>query len=177
MCIRETFYLRQARNARAVATAAKAYHEVVPSTDADELLERLRDVGLRATTPRRVIVETLLAQRDHVTADDLTAAVQAGYPEVHRATIYRTLEALESLGVLYRLSTGQGPTQWHLTQHSHQHLVCDSCGAVEEVSSPSFARLAAALARDHGFRADIRHVAISGRCRKCSESGDPPPSS
>lgn len=140
----------------------------VPSADADDLLERLRDVGLRATTPRRVIVETLLAQRDHVTADDLTAAVQARYPEVHRATIYRTLEALEALGVLSRLATGQGPTQWHLSERSHQHLVCDSCGAVEEVSNQAFARLATALAKDHGFRADIRHLAIGGRCQKCA---------
>jgi Fur family ferric uptake transcriptional regulator len=140
----------------------------VRSPATDDLLDRLRQVGLRATTQRRVILETLLGQPDHVTAEDLTTLVHADYPEVHQATVYRTLEALESLGVLYRLSMGQGPVQWHLTERSHQHLVCDVCGEVQEVSDGAFARLAVALAKDHGFQADMRHVAMTGRCRRCA---------
>ena len=140
------------------------------SVAADDLIERLRDAGLRATTQRRVIVETLLAQPDHVTAEDLTDLVKTEYPEVHLATVYRTLEVLESVGALYRLSIGHGPTQWHLTERSHQHLVCGECGEVTEVSSAAFARLAASLARDHGFEADIRHIAVTGRCRRCATS-------
>ena len=138
------------------------------SPAADDLLDRLREVGLRATTQRRVIVETLLEQPAHITAEDLTAVVNERHPEVHTATVYRTLEVLESLGALYRLDNGHAPTQWHLTDRSHQHLVCERCGAVEEVSNPAFARLAAALARDHGFRADLRHVAIGGLCSTCA---------
>jgi len=145
----------------------------VRSPAADDLLDRLREVGLRATTQRRVIVETLLDQPAHITAEDLTAVVNEHYPEVHAATVYRTLEVLESLGVLYRLANGHAPTQWHLTDRSHQHLVCDACGAVEEVSNPAFARLASALARDHGFRADLRHVAITGVCSTCAAKAGP----
>ena len=128
---------------------------------------------MRATTQRRVIVETLLEQPAHITAEDLTAVVNERYPEVHAATVYRTLEVLESLGVLYRLANGHAPTQWHLTDRSHQHLVCGTCGGVEEVSDPAFARLASSLARDHGFRADLRHVAITGMCSRCTAAAAP----
>ena len=138
------------------------------SPAADELLSQLRGAGLRATTQRRVIVEALLAQPDHITAEDLTAEVNARYPEVHLATVYRTLEVLESLGALYRLSLGHEPTQWHLTGHAHQHLVCDVCGRVQEVSDPAFARLASALMKAHGFQPDLRHVALRGRCSGCA---------
>jgi Fur family ferric uptake transcriptional regulator len=144
---------------------------------ADDLIARLKDEGLRATTQRRVIVETLLAQPDHVTAEDLTNLVQRSYPEVHLATVYRTLEVLESVGALSRLSVGHGPTQWHLTERSHQHLICVDCGEVEEVSDPAFARLAATLARAHGFQADMRHVAINGRCARCVATGVSEPTS
>ena len=143
----------------------------MPAATADDLLARLRQNGLRTTAQRQVIVETLLAQPDHVTAEGLTALVQEDHPEVHRATVYRTLEALEGLGAIYRLSVGQAPVQWHLTERSHQHLICEECGTVEEVSDKAFARLAASLARDHGFQADIRHVAIAGRCRRCATAG------
>ena len=135
---------------------------------ADDLLARLRDGGLRATTQRRVIVEALLAQPDHVTAEDLTDLVKGRYPEIHLATVYRTLEVLESLGALYRMSVGHAPTQWHLTERAHQHLICDTCGQIQEVSDPAFARLATSLARSHGFQADLRHIAVNGRCARCA---------
>jgi Fur family ferric uptake transcriptional regulator len=140
------------------------------SAAADDLLDRLRHVGLRATTQRRVIVEALLAHPAHVTAEGLATEVRVQYPEVHSATVYRTLEVLESLGVLYRLDNGHAPTQWHLSEGSHQHLVCDSCGQVEEVSNPAFARLAVAIQKDYGFNVDLRHTAIRGLCRRCCAS-------
>jgi Fur family ferric uptake transcriptional regulator len=141
----------------------------MPADSVDELLAALRNQGLRATTPRRIIVETLLAQPDHVTADGLTDLVQAQAPLVNKATIYRTLEALESLGVVDRMAVDHGPAQWHLVEHGHhQHLVCTVCGSITESSSKEFGRLARALAADHGFQVDM-HIAISGRCRACAD--------
>ena len=145
----------------------------MPGPTADDLLARLGEAGLRATRQRRVIVETLLARPSHVTADDLTAVINERFPEVHAATVYRTLEVLESLGVVYRLANGHAPTQWHLTDHSHQHLVCDRCGRVEEVANPAFARLAASLAKDHGFDVDLRHLAVGGVCASCGTEASP----
>ena len=140
----------------------------MPSDPVDELVDRLRNKGLRATTPRRIIVETLLEQPDHVTADSLTMLVQERAPLVNKATIYRTLEALESLGVVDRMAVDQGPAQWHLVDHGHhQHLVCNVCGSVTETSSKEFRRLARVLAVENGFQIDT-HIAISGRCQRCT---------
>ena len=134
----------------------------------DDMVERLRRHGLRATTPRRIIVETLVEHAGHVTADDLTTLVQARAPHVNKATVYRTLEALEALDEVYRMALDQGPAQWHLADHAHQHLVCSVCGDVSEVASPAFGQLASALRDAYGFQVDARHVAISGRCRACA---------
>jgi Fur family transcriptional regulator, ferric uptake regulator len=162
------FYLRNKSQCNQLATARRCYPVPVRTAEADDLLARLKDVGLRATTQRRVIVEALLAQPDHITAEELTDIVKAQYPEVHLATVYRTLEVLEALGALSRLSLGHEPTQWHLTARAHQHLVCDVCGRVQEVADPAFARLASALVRAHGFEADLRHLAVRGRCSRCA---------
>jgi Fur family ferric uptake transcriptional regulator len=137
----------------------------------DEIVARLRQRGLRATTPRRIIVETLLAHPEHITAEELTATVQARAPHVNKATVYRTLEALEALGVVDRMPFDQGPAQWHLADHSHQHLVCVECGKVTEISSKEFGRLARHLETEFGFRAQMRHIAISGRCVGCGPAG------
>jgi Fur family transcriptional regulator, ferric uptake regulator len=143
----------------------------VGETAADHLLGRLRDAGGRVTVQRRIVVETLLAQPEHITAEGLITQVQARYPEVNAATVYRTLEALDEIGALKRLAVGRGPTQWELTAGSHQHLVCDVCGAVQEVAGGPFARLAAALVKQHGFEADIGHLAVTGRCAACAAGG------
>jgi Fe2+ or Zn2+ uptake regulation protein len=142
----------------------------VHAHDTDELLARLRDAGVRATTQRRVILEALAEAPAHVTAEELTVAVNRRFPEVHAATVYRTLELLETAGVLYRLEHGHAPTQWHLTDEAHQHLVCEGCGTIIQVSHPAFAHLARSLARDHGFTADLHHMAITGSCARCAAS-------
>jgi Fe2+ or Zn2+ uptake regulation protein len=110
----------------------------VGQIEPEELLERLREGGGRITLQRRVIVETFLAQPEHVTAEELITKVQARYPEVNAATVYRTLEALDEICALKRLALGKGPV----------------------------------LAKQHGFHADIGHLAVTGRCAACA-AGDP----
>jgi Fur family ferric uptake transcriptional regulator len=143
----------------------------VSDTATDHLLSRLREGGGRVTVQRRIIVETLLAQPEHITAEELIVKVQGRYPEVNAATVYRTLDALDEIGALKRLAVGKGPAQWELTSGAHQHLVCDVCGGVQEVSGGVFARLAAALINQHGFEADIGHLAVTGRCATCIAAG------
>ena len=162
------------RKSKRYAAIQWSYDGVVGSSMVDDLLHRLRKHGLRATTPRRIIVETLLGEGNHVTAESLTAKVQARAPELNKATVYRTLEALEALGVVNRMPCDQGPAQWHLADHAHQHLVCSICGDVLEISSKEFDRLRRALAAAYGFEADMRHIAIAGACRRCAQTAATP---
>ena len=134
----------------------------------DALLDVLRADGGRITTGRRAIVTALVTASDHhQTADDLAAAVQAEHPDVHLSTIYRTLDVLERSGAVDRVNLGPGGAVYHLADHSHHHLVCDSCGAVVEVSDDVLAPLAAEVRRRHGFDLADHHVSLSGRCRRC----------
>jgi len=134
------------------------------------ILERLRADGGRVTTGRRAIVRALLTGPDHhVTADDVARVVQAEHPDVHLSTIYRTLDALEHLGVVDRVNLGPGGAIYHLTDHAHHHLVCESCGTVIEVRDELFTDLARRLDEQHGFAMPARHLAIVGRCKTCRD--------
>lgn len=137
----------------------------------DERLERILDVlrqgGGRVTTARRALVETLLASGSHLTADDLAARVQVTHPEVHRSTVYRTLEALERVGIVVHSHLGHGGGVYHLADEQHQHLVCETCGAVVEVPDDVFAPLASVVRRRYGFSLEPGHFALVGRCRTC----------
>ena len=147
---------------------------------ADEILSLLREHGDRVTASRRAVVEALLAGDHHVTADEIVARVadrDAGVTDTgaggrdadaHRATVYRTLDRLEELGVVSHVHLGHGPSTFHLDHRPHHHAVCSSCGAVVEVPLDALDDLADSLRAAHGFELSPQHFALSGRCRACA---------
>jgi Fe2+ or Zn2+ uptake regulation protein len=139
----------------------------------DRILDQLRAGGGRITTARRAVVTALVEAHDHhVTADDLAEAVQRSHPDVHRSTIYRTLDALEALGVVDHVHLGHGRAVYHLLDEPHQHLVCEACGYVIEAPDELFADLAERLAGDYGFTLRPNHFAVLGSCAECSAAAD-----
>jgi Fur family transcriptional regulator, ferric uptake regulator len=134
----------------------------------DEILLRLRARGDRLTASRRAVVEALLSGGHHVTADEIVAKVAERHPEVHRATVYRTLDRLEAAGVITHVHLGHGPSTFHLNERPHHHAVCSSCGAVVEVPLAALDGLAIQLRDEHGFELSSQHFALSGRCHQCA---------
>ena len=134
----------------------------------DRILGELRRGGGRITPARRALVTALLEADTHVTADDLAEAVQRSHPDVHRSTIYRTLDALEELGIVDHVHLGHGRAVYHLLDDPHQHLVCEVCEEVIEVPDAIFRPLADRLAKDYGFRLRPNHFAVLGRCAECA---------
>ena len=131
------------------------------------MLGGLREAGVRITAARRAVVDALVAADEHVTADDLAARVAASHPDVHLSTVYRTLDALERLGVVTHVHFGHGRAVYHLSDRLHHHAVCEECGAVIELPSDVLVDVQARLRRDTGFEIDPHHFALVGRCRAC----------
>lgn len=137
----------------------------------DEVLALVRRRGGRVTQPRRAVVSALLANRGHhLTAEDVARRVQAQLPEVHLSTVYRTLDALEELGVIRHVHLGHGPSTYHLAVEAHHHAVCDRCGTVIELPGDLFDEVEDRVAALAGFRIEPQHFALPGRCAACLRS-------
>jgi Fur family transcriptional regulator, ferric uptake regulator len=135
---------------------------------AEAILDGLRADGGRVTIGRRAIVRSLLTADDHhVTADELAAMVQVDHPDVNRSTVYRTLDTLEELGVLTRVTLGTGGSVYHLADQAHDHLVCTRCGSVDEVPPGVLAPALDRLEAQSGFSLARSHVVVSGVCPAC----------
>lgn len=139
------------------------------SAGLDALLAELRARGERVTRARREVLAAIASANAHVTADDIAARVQEAHPEVHRSTIYRTLEVLERIGLLDHVHLGHGRAVYHLASDPHHHLVCDVCGHVIEVPDDVFEQLASDVERRYGFSARSKHFAVVGRCAACRD--------
>src|SRR5262245_60542716 len=98
----------------------------------DRSLEALRADGQRITTARRAVIELLASTSEHLNAEQVAPRVRRAHPSVHVSTVYRTLESLARLGLVDHVHPGHGAAFFHLAR-SHQHLVCEQCGAVSDV--------------------------------------------
>lgn len=139
----------------------------MPRIGTDELLGGLRRAGLRVTAPRRSICDALAAHHDeHLTASDLHALAQKrSGRRIDPSTVYRTIEALQTVGEIHHVHLGHGAAIIHLSDHSdHHHLVCETCGRTEDVPIDELVRLTDHLEDRYQFVADGVHFAVVGRC-------------
>ena len=104
-----------------------------------------------------------------MTAEEVLASVSDRLPNVSAPTVYATLELFEELGTVRRVPR-PGADLWDPRVDDHHHLVCRSCGAVEDVEAGVDASAAFRAARRHRFSPDRAQLTISGLCRNCRRS-------
>jgi Fe2+ or Zn2+ uptake regulation protein len=135
--------------------------------------ERLRASGQRYTPKRREIVDALCRTAGSpVAIPDLVA----GRRDLPQSSVYRNLSVLEEVGVARRVVTEEGIARFELaedlTEH-HHHLVCRSCGAVEDATLPlrierDLQRALADSAARVGFEGVSHRLDLLGTCRACA---------
>jgi Fe2+ or Zn2+ uptake regulation protein len=133
-----------------------------------ELLEALRARGQRATTQRIVLHRTLRELNRHVTADELLEATGERLPGVSLPTVYATLETFEQLGLVRRVPVTGGPTLYEPRTEPHHHLVCQRCGAVEDLEAAVDVEPALRAARGRGWVPSSDGIVMSGLCGACA---------
>ena len=136
------------------------------------LAERLRAHGLRLTAQRERVLAAVGAL-DHATPEAIGARLREeagpGGAAPDTSTVYRTLEVLERLGLVWHTHLGKGAPIYHAAEHPHLHVVCSSCGEIASADPELLAGAAERLAAELGFTVDVGHVALSGTCRACRE--------
>ncbi|MCW5851039.1 MAG: transcriptional repressor [Anaerolineae bacterium] len=138
-----------------------------------ELVDRLRQNGLRITPQRVAILEAITDKDGHITADEIFARINPLFPYVDISTVYRTLDYLTENGLLNVINLGTGRAEYELVSRPpHHHLVCRHCKQVISIDGELVQPLRDALLHQYGFAADIRHFAIFGLCRACREAED-----
>ena len=138
-------------------------------TQSKEILGRLSEQGYRLTPQRMMILSAIEKGDGHISAEEIYAQVTAKYPRVNISTVYRTLELLKRLGMVTETDLGDGRLRYHPADKGHHHhLVCTECGAVIDLDESLLSPVKGVLLREYGFLADLKHLAIFGRCANCN---------
>jgi Fur family ferric uptake transcriptional regulator len=138
---------------------------------------RFRSRCSRWTVPREVILDLLSRTTKHLSAKEIYAAVYSLYPGIGLTTIYRTLELLGRLGLVHKISSGDGQSRYELkrgnSQGHHRHLICTRCGKI--IDSRDFLeeelelvkKTGETLARKHNFLIRDHNIEFLGLCENC----------
>lgn len=130
--------------------------------------EELKSSGLKATAPRLRILEVFQkGTQRHMTAEDVYKMLLAEGADIGLATVYRVLMQFEQAGLLSRNHFETGKAVYELNEGKHHdHLVCMSCGHVEEFYDAQIEARQRAVAEARGFALHDHALALYAECTK-----------
>jgi Fe2+/Zn2+ uptake regulation proteins len=142
----------------------------------DKIKRSLMENGYKLTTQREIIVRVLLEnEQDHLSAEDVYMLVKEKFPEIGLATVYRSLELLSELQIVAKMNFGDGVARFDLRghdhEHMHHHLICQQCGALEEIKEDWLTELEERLEREYGFKVLDHRLDFMGNYKAC-EGGE-----
>lgn len=142
---------------------------MINSQTADERLRtELHSRGQRVT-PQRLLIHRALVELDrHATAEEVLQRVSGTLPNFSLPTVYATLDLLEELGIVRRVSARHGATLYDPRREPHHHLLCNRCGRVEDLDMDLDVSPALRRARREGFQPAAAELVVTGVCSACS---------
>jgi Fur family ferric uptake transcriptional regulator len=131
-------------------------------------LQKLKAGGYSNTQVRRVLFETLLnSGHQPKTMAQLIAATEG---VADRASVYRAVDILQSIGIINRLNIGwkyklELSDDFH---GHHHHMNCGQCGkTISAEDDKDFEAQLHRLASTYGFTITDHQLQIQGICNSC----------
>ena len=139
---------------------------------------RFRGCGYRLTIGREAILEVLSKAQRHLSAEDIYMKLHPRYPNIGLTTIYRTLDVLSNIGLVYKFDFGDGRARYELAEgpkgmDHHHHLVCTNCNRVVDYTEfiddevELLQKTEKGLSKKYDFRITNHLIQFYGLCDDC----------
>lgn len=139
---------------------------------------RFSGCGYRLTIPRQAILDALSKTSKHLSAEDIYMTVHKAYPAVGLTTVYRTLELLVQMGLVFKFDFGDGRARYELSEGPksighHHHLVCTGCGRIIDYTDfideelELLSQTEKGLSKKYNFKISNHLIQFYGLCEKC----------
>ncbi len=144
-------------------------------SDSSDLLQALDRAGFHLTEPRRTVAGLIAGRPGRFSAVDLVREARQAHRSVGRATVFRSLEIFERLGLVESVHLPSGEHAYVTCEPAHHHhLVCERCGRSIDVGDVGIAPIARAIEKRTGFEVDSHRIEFFGLCPDCRAGGRRP---
>lgn len=135
----------------------------------DKIVDTLHQHGIKATPQRLAIIDFLIHNRIHPTADDIFQHLHPSFPSLSVATVYNTLEMLESISAVMKLKIcNKNKVNYDFDTSVHPHFFCTRCHRIFDVELPW--DMTTVTTRE-GHQIDDLQLYMKGTCVHCVEAG------
>lgn len=133
----------------------------------------LRDAGLRVTQQRLAVLE-VLESTPHAEIDDVVLKLEPRLGVTSAQTVYGVAAALETAGLVRRIDLPGHSWRYETrVADNHHHLVCRSCGRIDDVDCVIGEAPCLTPSDDRGFVIDAAEVVFAGLCPECAAAQHP----
>jgi Fe2+ or Zn2+ uptake regulation protein len=105
--------------------------------------------------------------------EQMLETVRAGGQSADPSSVFRAALALMEEGVLERIDLGDGRSYFEASSDHHDHIRCDSCGAVAEVPDCLLTESETAVETSTGYAVTSHRLVFAGLCPSCRGGGRP----
>jgi len=139
-----------------------------------DLRGRLSERHYKMTPQRKEILQIFVDSEEgsHLSAEEVYELLRQKDFDFGLATVYRTLELLNELGILNKVEFGDGRTRYELSAanpqlHQHHHLICLNCKKIIEFEDDLLDDLENLISKKSDFEIVNHEVKFFGYCSDC----------
>lgn len=137
-----------------------------------DVISRLKSNKCRITPQRKIILEVLFSHQNILmTIDEICDLCQKTNQEINTTTVYRNIELLDSLGLVYSMNVHRHTLAYKLIchDHHHHHLICTTCGKMTSIDYCPINAELLSLVKNQGYILEDHSLKLFGRCATCQE--------
>lgn len=123
---------------------------------------------MKYSRQRELIYQAVLGAKNHPTADQVCEQVRLREPNISLATVYRNLNQLAAHGAIRRVAVAGGCVHFDGRLDSHEHLICQRCGCLEDVELGQLESAMEEIRGVAGGRIRDYDLTLYGLCTRCA---------
>lgn len=136
------------------------------------ITDLLRSNGFKVTPQRLAVYEALANTKEHPNAEMIFNGLQATYPTMSLATVYKTIDILHEIGLVQILNAGEDSFRYDADVSEHAHIRCVECGRVDDVFGLDTAKFNDQIQQNTKYRLVGQQFYFYGICADCQKSSE-----
>lgn len=130
------------------------------------MYENLQDYDIKPSVQRMAIMEYLMRNLTHPSADEIYTALYPKYPTLSRTTVYNTLKLFVEHGAVQMLTIDERTTCFDSDVRPHAHFLCKCCGHIYDLPMHKSVKEVVGMEIEGNSISEV-HQYYKGVCRKC----------
>lgn len=132
-----------------------------------DTLQQLKETDIRITPQRQAVLEFLITNHTHPTADDIYQSLVKDFPGMSVATVYNNLRLFTKIGLVKEMAYGDASSRFDFSSKKHYHAICESCGKIVDTYYPGLDDVETATEQLTGFKIKEHRMELYGLCPDC----------